>query len=100
MRPTEKKTTTESIELYKQSLEGNNYSVQSIKAYLGDLAQFGSWGATEQETGVSQRSPLQNSYFLRKKVAYGGMGMCLFAKISYKSQNLCDKFCKGMVATY
>jgi hypothetical protein len=34
MRPAEKKTTTESIELYKQSLEGNNYSPQSIKAYL------------------------------------------------------------------
>jgi hypothetical protein len=26
----------------------------------------GSWGATEQETGVRQRSPSQNSYFLRK----------------------------------
>jgi hypothetical protein len=35
MTPPEKKTTTESIELYKQSLEGNNYSSQSIKAYLG-----------------------------------------------------------------
>jgi hypothetical protein len=37
MRPQEKKSTTESIELYKQSLEGNNYSLQSIKAYMGTL---------------------------------------------------------------
>ena len=43
MRPTDKKSTTESIELYRQSLQGNNYSVQSIKAYLGDLAQFIKW---------------------------------------------------------
>jgi site-specific recombinase XerD len=48
MRPSEKKTTTESIELYKQSLEGNNYSVQSIKAYLGDLAQFITWLQTRR----------------------------------------------------
>ena len=32
----------------------------------GSDAQYGSWGATEQETGVSQRSPLQNAYSLRK----------------------------------
>jgi len=37
MTPQEKKTTIESIELYKQTLEGNNYSSQSIKAYMGDL---------------------------------------------------------------
>ena len=43
MRPAEKKTTTESIELYKQSLKGNNYSLQSIKAYLGDIGQFVEW---------------------------------------------------------
>jgi site-specific recombinase XerD len=43
MRPSEKKTTTESIELFKQSLEGNNYSRESIKAYLSDLAQFVEW---------------------------------------------------------
>ena len=43
MRPDEKKTTTESIELFKQSLEGNNYSRESIKAYLSDLAQFVEW---------------------------------------------------------
>jgi hypothetical protein len=48
MRPSEKKTTTESIELYKQSLEGNNYSVQSIKAYLGDLTQFIKWLQTRR----------------------------------------------------
>jgi site-specific recombinase XerD len=48
MRPSEKKTTTESIELYRQSLEGNNYSVQSIKAYLGDLAQFVKWLQTRR----------------------------------------------------
>jgi hypothetical protein len=48
MRPSEKKSTTESIELYKQSLEGNNYSLQSIKAYLGDLAQFVEWLKTRR----------------------------------------------------
>jgi hypothetical protein len=40
MTPQEKKTTTESIALFKQTLEGNNYSPQSIKAYMGDLGQF------------------------------------------------------------
>jgi hypothetical protein len=48
MRPAEKKTTTESIELYKQSLEGNNYSPQSIKAYLGDIGQFVAWLKTRR----------------------------------------------------
>jgi integrase/recombinase XerC len=43
MTPQEKKTTTESIELYRQTLQGKNYSVQSIKAYLGDLEQFMEW---------------------------------------------------------
>src|ERR671923_1919976 len=43
MTPQEKKTTTESIELFKQTLEGKNYSPQSIKAYLGDLGQFMEW---------------------------------------------------------
>jgi hypothetical protein len=37
MTPQEKKTSTESIALFKQTLEGNNYSPQSIKAYMGDL---------------------------------------------------------------
>ena len=48
MRPSEKKSTTESIELYKQSLEGNNYYNQSIKVYLGDLAQFIQWLQTRR----------------------------------------------------
>jgi site-specific recombinase XerD len=39
----ERKTTIESIELYRQTLQGKNYSVQSIKAYLGDLEQFIEW---------------------------------------------------------
>ena len=48
MRPSEKKTTTESIELYKQTLEGNNYSQQTIKAYEGDLQQFTAWLKTRR----------------------------------------------------
>src|SRR5215217_3182826 len=48
MTPQEKKTTTESIELYKQTLEGNNYSPQSIKAYMGDLGQFVEWLKTRR----------------------------------------------------
>src|SRR5215831_2507982 len=48
MRPQEKKTTTESIKLYKQSLEGNNYSPQSIRAYLGDIGQFIEWLKTRR----------------------------------------------------
>ena len=48
MRPPEKKTTTESIELYKQTLEGNNYSQQTIKAYEGDLQQFTAWLKTRR----------------------------------------------------
>jgi hypothetical protein len=48
MRPAEKRTTTESIELYKQSLEGNNYSLQSIRAYLGDIGQFVKWLKTRR----------------------------------------------------
>jgi integrase/recombinase XerD len=48
MRPEEKKSTTESIELYKQSLEGNNYSKESIKAYLSDLSQFVTWLQTRR----------------------------------------------------
>jgi site-specific recombinase XerD len=43
MTPQEKKTTTESIQLYKETLQGANYSAQSIKAYMGDLAQFFEW---------------------------------------------------------
>ena len=48
MRPQQKKTTTESIELYKQSLAGNNYSRQTIKAYEGDLQQFIQWLQTRR----------------------------------------------------
>ena len=48
MRPEEKKSTTESIELFRESLEGNNYSPESIKAYLGDLAQFMAWLQTRR----------------------------------------------------
>jgi site-specific recombinase XerD len=43
MTPPKKKTTTESVELYKHSLAGNNYSPQSMKAYLGDIGQFVEW---------------------------------------------------------
>ena len=48
MTPPEKKTTTESLALYKQTLEGKNYSSQSIKAYLGDLGQFVKWLKTRR----------------------------------------------------
>jgi hypothetical protein len=48
MRPPEKQTIIESIALYKQSLEGNNYSPQSIKAYLGDIGQFVEWLKTRR----------------------------------------------------
>jgi site-specific recombinase XerD len=48
MTPQEKKTTTQSLALYKQTLEGNNYSLQSIKAYLGDLGQFVQWLKTRR----------------------------------------------------
>src|SRR5438128_10982544 len=48
MRPPEKKTTTESLALYKQTLEGNNYSPQSIKAYIGNIGQFVEWLKTRR----------------------------------------------------
>jgi site-specific recombinase XerD len=48
MTPQEKKTTTESIELYKETLAGNNYSVQTMRAYLGDLGQFINWLKTRR----------------------------------------------------
>ena len=48
MRPSEKKTTTESLALYGQTLEGGNYSPQSIKAYLGDIGQFIEWLKTRR----------------------------------------------------
>jgi integrase/recombinase XerC len=40
MRPEEKKTTTQSIALFEETLKGKNYSAESIKAYLSDLEQF------------------------------------------------------------
>src|SRR5262245_27295391 len=48
MRPSEKKSTTESIVLYEQTLIGKNYSPASIRAYLGDLAQFVGWLKTRR----------------------------------------------------
>jgi len=44
----ERKTTTESIDLYTQTLHGKNYLPQSIKAYLGDLQQFIEWLKTRR----------------------------------------------------
>src|SRR5436305_2912303 len=43
MTPQQKKTTTESIEIYKETLKGKNFSLLSIKAYLGNLQQFLEW---------------------------------------------------------
>ena len=48
MTPPEKKTTTQSIELYRQTLQGKNYSAQSIKAYLSDLQRFIEWLKTRR----------------------------------------------------
>jgi site-specific recombinase XerD len=48
MRPRETKTTTESIALFRETLQGKNYSVQSIKAYLSDLEQFIEWLRTRR----------------------------------------------------
>jgi site-specific recombinase XerD len=48
MTPQKTKTTTESIALFKQTLEGNNYSPQSIKAYAADLRQFVEWLKTRR----------------------------------------------------
>jgi integrase/recombinase XerC len=43
MRPQETKTTTQSIELFKQTLLGKNFSKESIRAYISDLQQFVEW---------------------------------------------------------
>src|SRR5436189_2421402 len=43
MTPQQKKSTTESITLYKETLTGKNYSRESIRAYIGDIAQFMAW---------------------------------------------------------
>jgi site-specific recombinase XerD len=48
MTPQESKTTSESIELYKQTLAGKNYATPSIKAYLSDLQQFIEWLKTKR----------------------------------------------------
>ena len=48
MTPEDRKTTTESIELYKQTLTGKNYALPSIKAYLSDLQQFLEWLKTRR----------------------------------------------------
>jgi integrase/recombinase XerC len=43
MTPLEKKTITESIELFKQTLIGKNYSAETLRAYLSDLEHFLTW---------------------------------------------------------
>jgi site-specific recombinase XerD len=48
MTPHNTKTTTESLELFQQTLLGKNYSPQSIKAYLSDLQQFLKWLKTRR----------------------------------------------------
>ena len=40
---TEKKTTTESIVLFQETLKGKNFSKESIRAYRSDLQQFFEW---------------------------------------------------------
>jgi len=40
------------------------------------------------------------SYFLRETGEYGEMGTYLFAKVLYKSRNLCGNFCKAKSPTY
>jgi site-specific recombinase XerD len=43
MRLQETKTTTQGIELFKQTLLGKNFSKESIRAYISDLQQFVEW---------------------------------------------------------
>src|SRR3954453_1475333 len=43
MIPQEKKTTTESIELFRQTLIGKNFSPETLRAYMSDLEQFMQW---------------------------------------------------------
>jgi len=43
MRPQEKKSTTESIVLFEETLKGKNFSKESIRAYRSDLQQFLEW---------------------------------------------------------
>ena len=48
MRSEEKKTTTQSLALFEETLRGKNYSPESIKAYMGDLTQFLGWLQTRR----------------------------------------------------
>jgi site-specific recombinase XerD len=48
MTPQQKRTTTESIVIYKQALQGKNFSPQTIRAYMGDLEQFMEWLKTRR----------------------------------------------------
>src|SRR5215208_7115950 len=48
MTPQQKRTTTESVAIYKQALIGKNFSPQTIKAYIGDLEQFIQWLKTRR----------------------------------------------------
>src|SRR5918992_2343250 len=48
MTPSQKKSTTESLALYEETLKGNNAAVLSIKAYMGDLRQFVDWLQTRR----------------------------------------------------
>jgi site-specific recombinase XerD len=43
MRPSEKKSTTECIALFEETLKGKNFSKESIRAYRSDLQQFLEW---------------------------------------------------------
>ena len=57
-------------------------------------------GATEQETGVSQRSPLEPPTFCEKRPSMAEWAHVRSQKAPCKSQTLCNNFCKGMGATY
>src|ERR671914_983012 len=48
MTPSQKKSTTKSLALYEETLQGNNTAVLSIKAYMGDLKQFVAWLQTRR----------------------------------------------------
>ena len=48
MKPQETKTTTQGIELFQQTLQGKNYSAESLRAYLSDLEQFVEWLKTRR----------------------------------------------------
>src|SRR4029450_12867086 len=48
MRPQERKTTTQCLALFEETLKGKNYAPESIKAYIGDLTQFLGWLQTRR----------------------------------------------------